>query len=44
MVLQTDEIDALDEREVDEPLEDEVEAILGDELELPVELIGVPFS
>ena len=40
----SDEIEELDERDADEPLQDEAEALAGSESELPLELIGVPFN
>jgi hypothetical protein len=43
-MLSTDDIEELDERDTDEPLQDEAEALLDDEVELPLELIGVPFN
>jgi hypothetical protein len=40
-----EEIEELDERDADEPLqEDPDESLLVDEFELPLELIGVPFN
>jgi hypothetical protein len=39
-----DEIDELDEQDADEPLTDEADALLSAELELPLELLGVPFN
>lgn len=41
---QVDEIEELDERDTDEPVQADAEASLVDELELPPELIGVPFN
>jgi hypothetical protein len=43
-VIQADESDELDEQDADEPLQDEAQALLVGDLELPPELIGVPFS
>lgn len=39
-----DENEDLDERDADEPLQEEAEALLVDATELPPELIGVPFN
>ena len=43
-VLPIDETEEIDERDADEPLAAEAEAQLVDEVELPLELIGVPFN
>ena len=43
-MLQTDEIDEIDEQDADEPLRSEAEALLEGDIELPLELIGVPFN
>jgi hypothetical protein len=40
----SDEIVELDERDADDPMTDEAEALLGGELDVPLELIGVPFN
>jgi hypothetical protein len=43
-VRPSDEIEELDDQDADEPMQGEAQALLGDELELPLELIGVPFN
>lgn len=45
-MLPTDEIEELDEQDADEALQAEADAdaLLNGELELPLELIGVPFN
>lgn len=40
----SDEIEELDEGDADEPLQEEADALLRDETQLPLELIGVPFN
>jgi hypothetical protein len=40
----TEEIEELDERDADEPVHEEAQALLRNEIELPLELIGVPFN
>lgn len=43
-MLPIEESDELDERDLDEPLQEEADSLVLDEIELPPELIGVPFN
>jgi hypothetical protein len=43
-MLPIEEIAELDERDADEPLQDEAETLVRDELEVPSEPIGVPYN
>lgn len=43
-MLTSDEIEELDERDADEPVGKDGDALPDDELELPPALIGVPFN
>lgn len=44
MLHMTDDIDEIDEQDADEPLQEEAEAVGVEEVDLPLELIGVPFN